>query len=261
MLPDTLPPFGRDVLARALAGTLESPGESLPTLAFAGICAIGYWWLRCRREGRAFLSLPSGWKQATWDAICVTTVALAILFVPHLVKAAYERDAALRAELRQASNQPTQSGQTVLTENPDHAGQLAELGRTKEQNETLQKERDIEKIARQTAEGRVVELEGNLREVTQQQTQCDRLATLSGTGRQLVNKLFATRAALETRREIDKWYQSVCGAMSKPQCEAFLAAPRKSDAWAGYPAEDGGYSQTLRGRSEYLSDQLSTLCR
>jgi hypothetical protein len=42
-------------------------------------------------------------------------------------------------------------------------------------------------------------------------------------------------------------------ALTGPQCEAFRAAPRKADLWAGYPANDGGYSQTLRGRTEYLS--------
>lgn len=96
---------------------------------------------------------------------------------------------------------------------------------------------------------------------TLSQETCDLLTTLSSTGRQLTSKLRVTRAAPETRHEIDEWYKAVCRVMSKPQCEAFLGATPAMDSWVNYPVNDGGYSQTLRGRSAYLSGVLSSQCR
>lgn len=94
----------------------------------------------------------------------------------------------------------------------------------------------------------------------QRSVACEKLAALSARGRDLVTNLRATRAAPEARKEIDQWYGAVCAAMTGPQCEAFRSAPRKSDVWVNYPFDDGGYSQTLRGRTEYLSAQLTRLC-
>jgi hypothetical protein len=64
---------------------------------------------------------------------------------------------------------------------------------------------------------------------------CDDLVRLSQNGRQLTDKLVATRAAEDTRREIDAWYLSVCNAMSAAQCESFLSALRNPSAVVGYP--------------------------
>lgn len=148
----------------------------------------------------------------------------------------------------------------VIAENPDHAGLTERLEEAKKQLVAAEKERDAEKARRERAEQRVAELEKRLDAATRRQSQCSELAAHSSKGRELVAKLRATRAAPETRKEIDVWYQVVCSAMSKAQCEAFLAAPRKSDSWVNYPFDDGGYSQTLRGRTEYLSAQIATLC-
>ena len=90
--------------------------------------------------------------------------------------------------------------------------------------------------------------------------QCNTLAELSRTGRQLTDKLVATRAADDTRREIDGWYLAVCGAMSSAQCEVFLSAPRSPLAVQGYPVNDGGYVQTITGRTASLSRQLAAAC-
>jgi hypothetical protein len=124
----------------------------------------------------------------------------------------------------------------------------------------VEKERDKEQAARVAAEQRVRELERKLVASAQRTAACDHLAALSAVGRPLVTKLRANRAAPETRKEIDQWYAAVCEAMAAPQCEAFRGAPRASGNWANYPVDDGGYSQTLRGRSEYLSGQLPRLC-
>jgi hypothetical protein len=90
---------------------------------------------------------------------------------------------------------------------------------------------------------------------------CKKLAAFSSSGRLLIDKLRATRAAQETRGEIDRWYEDVCSAMSAAQCEAFKSAPRELTSWVGYPANDGGVSQILRGRSQFLSSQVAKLCQ
>lgn len=122
MQETNLPSFTRDIPFRALQGTLAWWGQSPQTLMFAAICGLGYWWVRCRREGRRFLSLPAGWKQKTWDAVGVTAVALVIIFALNLWTAAHDRDVnaqaiieALRAEnaLLKSAAEKTTSGSSV----------------------------------------------------------------------------------------------------------------------------------------------------
>lgn len=283
-----------DVLQRALKSTLEASGQTFWTVVFAVLCAAGFWWRQCRREGRPFLSFPSGWKSQAVDYVLVTVVVLAIIFVPKVLGAIQDRDAGQQTTIQNLRDEVARkpgvvSGVPIVPENPDHASLLTRLEAAEGQLAVRDRElvdvklqvaskdtqlaafeariREMERdlaAARQRADAeraRGDELQRKLGAASAQQTQCDQLASLSGTGRQLAQKLFATRAAPETRREIDQWYAAVCAAMSKNQCEAFLAAPRARDMWVGYPVEDGGYQQTLRGRSEYLSSRLSTLCR
>lgn len=152
------------------------------------------------------------------------------------------------------------AGPGVIAESPDHAGLVEKLEVANTRVIAVEKERDKEQAARVAAEQRVRELERKLVASAQRTAACDHLAALSAVGRPLVTKLRANRAAPETRKEIDQWYAAVCEAMAAPQCEAFRGAPRASGNWANYPVDDGGYSQTLRGRSEYLSGQLPRLC-
>lgn len=56
-------------------------------------------------------------------------------------------------------------------------------------------------------------------------------------------------------------FWAVCSATSSTECEAFMAAPCDPNVAMGYPINDGGYWQTLNGRSAYLSRQLTSLCR
>jgi hypothetical protein len=159
-----------------------------------------------------------------------------------------------------ATTQKPPLSATVIAENPDHANLVERLDKANERIKAIERERDDEHNARVAAEARVQELERRVTSQAERKVLCGQLASLSAAGRDLVTKLRTTRAATETRHEIDKWYEAVCAALSRPQCEAFLAAPRKSDSWANYPTDDGGYSQTLRGRSDHLSSRLASLC-
>jgi hypothetical protein len=89
---------------------------------------------------------------------------------------------------------------------------------------------------------------------------CDALTGLSRTGRQLTDKLVATRATEEARRELDAWYLAVCDAMSAAQCEVFLSAPRQLDVPIGYPSAYDDNYQILAGRTASLSRQLASAC-
>lgn len=94
------------------------------------------------------------------------------------------------------------------------------------------------------------------------EAQCNGLAKLSAQGRALTDKLFQTRGANDTRLEISKWFQAVCDTLaSSSQCEAFMSSPTPSTVWNDYPVEDGGFSRSIRGRTEHLSGLLGRLCR
>jgi hypothetical protein len=149
----------------------------------------------------------------------------------------------------------------VVAENPDHAGLVEKVDRLEDQLKTMTADRDKEREGREDAEKREGELRGQLSAERGQGAKCDQLAALSSEGVALTSKLRSTRAAEATRREIDDWFRRVCAAMSRAQCSAFMAAPPGQGAWVGYPVEDGGYSQTIRGRSANLSTLLSNSCR
>jgi hypothetical protein len=159
-----------------------------------------------------------------------------------------------------AAPTPAPASTGVIAENPDHAGLVDRLEKQTDALRSAEKQRDEEKAKRETAEQGMRELEEKLAAAAQRTAACDQLAKLSGEGRSLISKLRQTRAAPETRKEIDKWFLPVCAAMTTPQCEAFRAAPPADGAWANYPFDDGGYSETLRGRSQYLSAQLTRFC-
>lgn len=156
----------------------------------------------------------------------------------------------------------------VVAENPDHT-RLAERLEAAEGNLRLvQDARDRERDARirehngrEAAEKRVGELARELASARGRSADCDRLAKLSSQGLTLIANLRAQRADQESRGALDRWYSDVCSTMSPAQCAAFKAAPPAAGGWVGYPVEDGGYSQTSRGRSAYLSSQLAALCR
>ena len=95
----------------------------------------------------------------------------------------------------------------------------------------------------------------------QGESQCDRMAALSVEGKVLIDELRQTKASYSTRRQIDQWYWTVCAALSKRRCGAFLSASPKVVDWPDYPADDKDYSQTLTGRSDYLAGQLTPICR
>lgn len=149
----------------------------------------------------------------------------------------------------------------IVAENPDHFRLSDKLDRVTQELKKAESDLAGEKSLRIAAERRETDLRSKLDSKKERDAHCEKVAKLSEEGRQLINKLFSTRADTNTRREIDRWYDDVCAAMSKPQCEAFLSAPRATTAWAGYPVDDGGYSQTLRGRSAFLSAQLENSCR
>jgi hypothetical protein len=107
-MDDSFPPLATDVFRRALSAAMAAPGETIPSLAFAIIVAVGYWTIRCRREGRKFLSLPDGAWQTAMDWAGVMFAALAVLFGAHIIPAVYERDAAQQRLIRDAQAQTNQ---------------------------------------------------------------------------------------------------------------------------------------------------------
>ena len=257
-----------DILRRAGSSTLEASGQTLWTIVFGVLCAAGVWYRQCRRENRSFWSFPEGWKDSTLDTVLVTAVVLAIIFVPKLIGAIQDRDGEQQAtirSLRQAAEKKPSSDGALATALADRDREITDLKLkiVAKDNEAAELNRRIRELETRVEDERrrADALQQKLGAATAQQTQCDKLATLSQQGRALVTKLRATRAAPDTRLEIDDWYKAVCGAMSKSQCEAFLSAPPAQGNWIGYPVEDGGYSQALRGRSEYLSMRLSEACR
>jgi hypothetical protein len=156
----------------------------------------------------------------------------------------------------------------VVAENPDHARLVERLEQAERRERALQdernqlrQERDQAREAKTTAERRADDLQRQLGAAKGRAADCDRLATLSSQGLTLIANLRAKRADLDSRRALDEWYSNVCSAMSPAQCAAFRAAPPAPGGWVAYPVEDGGYSQTSRGRSAYLSAQLANLCR
>jgi len=179
--------------------------------------------------------------------------AIGIIFAQGLVY----RDLATSRSAAAAQATPS----PVLAENPDHATLAKKLDDANSQIKSLETELTTERNARVVAEQRAQALAAQRSTEAQRTNRCTTLASLSGTGRQLVDKLFQTRAATGTRREIDQWYGDVCKAMSAAQCEAFRGAPRKADRWNNYPFDDDGYSQTLRGRAEYVANLVGTTCR
>ena len=170
-------------------------------------------------------------------------------------------------DLANASSRP-QAPSPVVAENPDHArlGERLErideeLRQERDKRESAEEGRKEAESARNAALARAQRLETQANSGKARAAQCDKLAELSTSSGGLIQKLRATRAAPETRREIDQWYRQVCDALSGPQCAAFTGAPPASGSWVAYPAEDGGYSQTLRGRAAFLSQQLASNCR
>ncbi len=169
---------------------------------------------------------------------------------------------ASRPEARPALPSP------VVAENPDHARLVERLEAAERAARALQDERNQardegrrERERREGAERQIEELRGQVTAARGRSTNCDQLAKLSTQGLSLISNLRAKRADQESRRALDVWYSAVCSAMSPAQCAAFMAAPPAETGWIGYPVEDGGYSQTSRGRSAHLSSQLANVCR
>ncbi len=142
----------------------------------------------------------------------------------------------------------------VVPEDPTHAQLATDLATARARVRDLEDDVKESRLERDRARQ-------DLATLGQQQAACDNVANLSRVGRGLVEDLKRSRASRPVTLQVDAWYDVACDRYLSPaHCEAFLSAPRVTTVWSGYPSDDGGYSQILRGRVAYLSRFLLESC-
>lgn len=211
-----------ELFKAAIWATFETYGQTATTLLVTGLAPVILWFITRGRAGgwMAIVTPPTGWKVRLRDglmAIAIWVGVLALVFVWNMFGIAYDREMKLKDSVKAPTSQPG----PVEAEHPEHAAQIVELGRVRDENRKLQ----IENQRIPGLESEVKRLEDLLRDKRSIEQALSKLLPLEKRGDGIVSGVRQYCQMSETKdiqTEMSKWSNEVALTLQDVGFEEYI---------------------------------------